>query len=326
MSNLKNGILQKKLDYCIDIPIKSYNYTAYMGGVLFACNQGWKKYYLSKHILLACNDLFDVTCDDMIMYEDKDVFDRQLFGFEIQSSKEMKQDIISKINEGYYASVTVDEIFLPHRNAYGKYNFYHDLLIYGYDLEKNIFHTAGYDNTEHFTCLEHDVDTVIETILFCLKERKSKPHSHFFKAKEQCKEFSLDNVKETLKKYINSEPINKATYNGTYGLEAYEQLIEKHMYALKDNKSLRKATFSMLVEHKEMMLERVMYISNNFGKIDDETIEIFKKLVNIAKGIQMSSIKYSITHSEKIGMDISEKIKRLLELEGNAINKLLFQI
>jgi len=238
----------------------------------------------------------------------------------------MKEDIISKINEGYYASVTVDEIFLPYRNAYEKYSFYHDILIYGYDLEKNIFYTAGYDNTEHFTCLEHNIDTIIKSILFCLRERKSKPHSHFFKAKKESKEFSLGNVKDTLRKYINSEPISKVTYHGAYGLEAYGQLIEKHMAALKDKKSLRKATFSMLIEHKEMMLERVMYINNSFGKIDDETIEMFQELVKAAKGIQLSSIKHSITHSEKIGMSISERIERLSELERNAINKLLLQM
>lgn len=326
MNNLKKDVLQKKLNYCIDMPIKSYNYTAYMGGVLFADNQRWMPYYLSNHILLTCNDLFDVTCDDMIMYEDKDVFDRKFFGFEIQNSEEMKEDIISKINEGYYASVTVDEIFLPYRNAYEKYSFYHDILIYGYDLEKNIFYTAGYDNTEHFTCLEHNIDTIIKSILFCLRERKSKPHSHFFKAKKESKEFSLGNVKDTLRKYINSEPISKVTYHGAYGLEAYGQLIEKHMAALKDKKSLRKATFSMLIEHKEMMLERVMYINNSFGKIDDETIEMFQELVKAAKGIQLSSIKHSITHSEKIGMSISERIERLSELERNAINKLLLQM
>lgn len=322
---MENSI-RKKLDYCVNMPMKSYNYTAYMGGVLFAKGNGWKPYYLSKHILLTCNDLFDVTCDDMIMYEDDDVFERKQFNFKTVDSEEMKNEIILKINEGFYASVTVDEFFIPKRHAYKNYSFYHDMLIYGYDLEKNIFYTAGYDDTEHFSCLEHDIDIVVDTILFCLNERKSKPHSHYFRARNEYKQFSLGNVKSTLQKYLASEPINKMTYHGVYGMAAYEELIHKHLCAINKGKKLRRATFSVLIEHKELMLERVKYISEYIKNIDDETIYMYEQIIILAKGIQLSSIKYEITHSDKIGMAIVEKIREMAELEKNAIEKLLLQI
>lgn len=317
---------RNKLDFFIDMPIKSYNYTAYMGGVLFANSQRWKPYYLTKHILITCNDLFDVICDDMIMYEDEDVFERKAFDFKIKDTNELKKDITSKIDEGFYASVTVDEKYISHRKAFNKHSFYHDLLIYGYDLEKNIFYTAGYDDTGYFSCLEHNIDTVVSSILFCLKERKSKPHCHYFRAKSEYKEFSKENVKIILEKYLSSEPIDQRTYNGSYGISAYAKLIEKHSSAVQNGKILRRATFSMLLEHKKLMLERVQYINENFVDINTKTVDIFKEIVELSKIIQLCSVKHEITSSEKIGMSMINKIKNLAELEYVAISKLLEQL
>lgn len=318
--------LKNKLNFFMDMPIKSYNYTSFMGGVLFADSQLWKPYYLTKHILIVCNDLFDVICDDMIMYQDKDVFERKMFNFKVRDVNELKNDIISKIDEGFYASVTVDEMYIPHRTAFNDYSFYHDLLIYGYDLEKNIFYTAGYDDTGYFSCLEHDIDIVTSSILSCLKGRKSKPHSHYFRARSEYKEFSKESVKNSLEKYLSSEPMIRKKYNGSYGISAYEKLVERQISAIETGEELRRATFSMLVEHKKIMLERVKYLNEYCGEIDTKTIDMFDKTLELAKVIQSCSIKYEITKNQKIGMSMVGYIKELAELEETAIRKLLKQL
>ena len=317
---------KKKLEFFIDMPIKSYNFTAYMGGVLFANNQLWRPYYLSKHILLSCNDLFDVICDDMIMYEDEDVFERKKFHFEVEEVVELRADLISKIDEEFYASVTVDEMYISCRKAFNTKSFYHDLLIFGYDLNKNIFYTAGYDDTGYFSCKEHDIDVVVASILSCLKGRKSKPHCHYFRSKSQYMDFSLGEVKNTLEKYLLSEPVNQQSYHGEYGLLAYKKLIEKHTSATKEGKMLRRATFSMLLEHKKLMVERVNYINTNCVKIDLETINMFEKIVELTKILQLHSIKHEVTGSEKIGLGMIKKIEAIAELERLAISELVEQI
>lgn len=318
--NIRERII---LDFNTSSPITSYNYTSFIGGVMFAHNMDMYPYYLSNHVLLLSNKLFDVTCDDMIMFEDKNVFNVKKIKRDILAANDIKEDIIDKLNNGYYASATVDEYYIPNRYFYKKMSFYHDMIIYGYDLSENVFFTAAYDLSGYFNTMKCNIDIVAASISKCLNERKTKPHFHYYKCKNNQVGFDIAGVKSKLEKYISCEPIAKKKYNGQYGLSAYEGLIRNYRYACEHNTYWRKASFSMLYEHKKLMLDRVNYINSNHNELDSRLIDSFAYILEASKTIQNYSLKYEMTGKESVMMNIIAKIKELAEIEKKSIEELL---
>ena len=318
------SIQKNILDFNVNSPINSYNYTSFIGGVMFAKDMDRYPYYLSNHIILLCNDLFDVSCDDMIMYEDENVFERKGLINTSNDAETVKDEIIKMLNKGFYASVTVDEYDIPNRYFYQNETFYHDMLIYGYDISENVFYTAGYDNSNYFTVMKHEIGLISKSVSKCLIERKSKPHLHLFKCKDDINiGFDIVNVKDKLKKYINSEPMGVKRYKGVYGISAYEELINKFCYSCDSGNFLRKASFSMLYEHKKLMLDRLAYIFKYYTDFDHNIMLSYENILKESKNIQMSSLKYQISKNEKTKIKIIDKLKALADQELNAIEKVI---
>lgn len=320
-------MLKKKiLPFSLESPIASYNYTSFIGGVLQESSQNWYPYYLSKHILLLSNDIFDVSCDDMLMYEDQNVFEDYKLSEQIKKKEDLLEKIICQIEDDFYVSVTVDEYFIPFRYSYKVKTFYHDMLIYGYDLEKKIFMTAGYDNTGNFTLREYDIELIVSSIERCVIERKSKPFFHFFKCKDLNLTFEINRVKEIFLKYKENSPILKEKYRGKYGLEAYDKIIEKFNNCYSQNMYWRKASFAMLVEHKNLMEKRLEYINNNVTSLKPELFILCKEVKKIAREVQFDSLKYEMIRKDSIRKRIEEKILLLKEEEYKLFEHLLKEI
>jgi len=311
-----------KLAYNINSPFKSYNYLAFIGGALSSDKkETYLGEYMSNHILLLSNKLFDINCDDIVDFRNKKVFYHNCLNKNIKDKIEIKSEILKKIYNGYYVSATVDEFYIPNRSAYKRERAYHDILIYGFNLEKNVFYTCGYDITEKFTSMDYDIDLIISSIEICLQERHTKPHFHFFKPNYRKSHFDLEKVKDSFTKYICCQPIKNRVYDGYYGLSAYDNLINIIKMSDINNKTLRWATFSMLYEHKKLMLQRFEYMRNIGIFLNDSILEEYKEVVKIARIIEMMYVKYTLT-GEGI-KKIEDKIKVIRHLENEIFTELI---
>lgn len=68
--------------------------------------------------------------------------------------------IIESIINDCYISTNIDEYFLPNRTFYLKKSFVHDILIFGYDSDKKIFYTFGYDTSNQLAISEVSFDNI----------------------------------------------------------------------------------------------------------------------------------------------------------------------
>lgn len=62
--------------------------------------------------------------------------------------------LINFICDEYYIETDVNMYHIPHRRAYHKYDFNHQLLIYGCDTDRRVFYISGYDETMHLNQTE----------------------------------------------------------------------------------------------------------------------------------------------------------------------------
>ena len=53
------------------------------------------------------------------------------------------EKLIMYIDRGYYIYMELNEYYIPNRPAYKNHNFYHDLLIYGYNKSNQNHDAAG---------------------------------------------------------------------------------------------------------------------------------------------------------------------------------------
>lgn len=316
-----------KLKFSTEVPFTSYNFTAFIGGAIFSGKTKWAMpYYLNKHILLASNNVFDVICDDMVMFSDREILLTKPLPRSIRTETDIKEIIIEMLNKGYYLSATVNEFYIPTRTFYGVKDFYHDILIYGYDIQKKVFNTAGYDESGYFKIMECDMDIALKSMAECLVVKKERPFFHFFKPKYKETHFDLFIVKNSLNHYLSATPLERRSYDGYYGIGAYENLIRLFSEAYKENKYWREASFSMLLEHKIMMKNRIEYIQGLGVDLPPFLLEEASNIVARAKVIELQYLKLKLTRKEDTYLGIIDKIEFLAEKEEKMLSCLLQQI
>ena len=82
--------------------------------------------------------------------------DRLIKKYRVQGPvKDLQQIIQSSIRNGVYVILNINEQNLSHRQAYKKYYFRHDLLIYGYNEKTNQCLTAGFNENMEFCEIEY---------------------------------------------------------------------------------------------------------------------------------------------------------------------------
>lgn len=81
-----------------------------------------------------------------------DYLDIQYFGAEeiMEGYGGIDRFVIQSLKHGYYVGICMDEFFVPERQAYHNYHFYHYNLCYGYDDKKQEYFIMGYN--DKLTC------------------------------------------------------------------------------------------------------------------------------------------------------------------------------
>lgn len=252
--------------------------------------------------------------------------------------------IITSIEQGYYIYMSVNEFYIPNRNSFNQRNYTHDLLIYGYDNESEIFYTMGFD----------DKNTLSEnTIKQCqVVQAYNSIDGHFnhfislFKSTENS-QIQLDvqgvvyqlsdylytqNMKSMIQNFImhpgssyNTGPQIEVSYSDYCGISVYsfimgyiEQLMKKEV-----NYDIRH--LHILWEHKKCMGMRIEYLLNNHYLFKDgiELHEQYKLFEKEALTCRNLMLKFGVANENKLLEKVIEKLKVMADEEHTAIMKLL---
>lgn len=221
-----------------------------------------------------------------------------VFDYTISTQEDTKgRSIVDRIKyemreNGNYAYLYVDEYYISCKNAYGKYHFHHQALIYGYDDEEKCLLAIAFDETGHFAKLKYPYDETekgYEAAFSCDEEDKSETYGvMFFKVKEKfAHRIFLPNVITALQEYVNGTiPRNmrflqhnmaSAEFYQSQGA-VYGMSVLKKVCELFDELDLSRLTFPVfrrvhfLYEHSQMLLDRLHYF-RSFADSEDEVYE-----------------------------------------------------
>lgn len=208
--------------------------------------------------------------------------------------------IKQSINNQYYPVISLDEYYIPNRNAYKKYHFFHHNLIYGYDDNKKIYMIAGYADRPVYgqisydTVMQSEIDSQSDIIR--IKRIKNKGDYSFKKSY----------VDTLIKAYRDGKPcINYVLFpndeNCVYGLKIFEELLETERGRNLVTTDVRVSY--ILYEHCSIMYDRLSYLKEKrYIRLDSKRYEELEskciKMVNTARALNLMVVKNIIGKSD----------------------------
>ncbi len=243
--------------------------------------------------------------------------------------------VIEHINLNYYIEIGIDEYYWSNKKNYMKAHFHHDNLIYGYNLYEKKLYYLGYDRDMIFG--EHSVDFSEFIDSFVNNEESNLKFIKNFTSEllsVTTKYVYHDNVNfdmEIFSKYLfdfleskNSFTSHKGMENSVFGLNIYEDLIDKINNIGKDMRIYR-----LIWEHKKVMRMRLEYLHSK-GILSNENFEFYhNESMNLTEKcllLRNIGMKYSISDNKKLLSSICSRFQEIKLLEKAMLEKLLLDI
>ncbi len=190
--------------------------------------------------------------------------------------------IMACIDQNHYVALLLDEFYMKDRWAYHNRKWEHENLIFGYDLERRIFHIIGFKGTiRKFRASEISFDVFRAAYEQCDDREQGDWRNNIFLIRKVPKEigpfkgkydFDLDLVIQTIEEFLESHDASKKFsmfHNNlnhvVFGMEVYDSIktnLPDFWYDIRP--------VHVLVEHKSCMVDRIQYLKDNRYLAEEE--------------------------------------------------------
>ena len=232
----------------------------------------------------------------------------------------MKNLIMNKLLEKKYVFLFLNHYYIENSMAYLKFDYHHEVLIYGIDRVKRCFFGMAYGDKSAvipFHISFRDFWKAIE-----------KTEIRFFTAKidvnQQPYYVQPKTISQKLQNYLdgtNYEILNYDVYptpgSSYFGIKAMEHLLDDRIDLAAFSSSIRLTYF--LWEHKKLMLERYQFLSDLFsfsGEREEEIRNALEENLKYAQVIKNMTLINQRTNSKHSSFDkIRDYIERIANNE-----------
>lgn len=286
-----------------------------------------RKWIFSNYIQLRCYDINEIFTGDDMLFTDmmpgsSSLKECPYLIFSLLTKEQVESycgniiDFVIKTIDlnGYVYGVFDEAKILSDSDIEVDYKFPHELFIYGYNIEKEIFYVGDFTFGEHYTYTTvsfSDVERGYEVI--------NAADDHMFKddykgtrglyvilKNNETTYYDLDItlIKNTLREYLNCEDTKnhfrmmRNRFNDTvFGINVYDRVIEqieKQLNAEEPDFDIR--SLHLIYDHKVLMLERIKYLmANNYLPFSQAIVDEYKTVVENAQTARNLLVRISIT-------------------------------
>ena len=244
--------------------------------------------------------------------------------------------IINCLDTDNYIYMVVDQSFLLKTGISNRFS--HDIFIYGYDNEKQVFHVGDFTFTGKFSFeqvpfieIEAGYNTDVED--FINYGRGGVGLWTFFGNIDY--KFDSSFVKEQLFELRNSFDIsekyrgvtNRIVSSQAYGFNAYSLLAQFIQSSMERQYGSLKCIHN-LYDHKVIMVQRLEFMSKNgFIHNPDDIISQYKYIKDEFLGLSNLFVKYTMRQDVKsIERHIPKKLKDIGEIEKTIVDRIIESI
>ena len=269
-----------ELPLCINPRIKDNHDSAFSLSILEKHESFSNKWIIEKFMILKYKKYLTYNNPFQLYWK---CFKSKIIIF--YKNKNIINIIKKQLSRGRYVHVQINEKYIPNRLSYKKFDYSHNLLIYGFNESGKIY-TIAYNADGHYTTQE-----ICENQLFqAYKECKDFPigQIYTFNVRKNFDFNSLDvkKLKKLAKRYLN--PRNSKT-----GINAYNYLLNDIKTAIAKELSLDMRSFRTLFEHAETILS----IHEHFS-LSSSLVSRMKKNASLSKMLFYTALKYEMYHDK----------------------------
>ena len=243
-------------------------------------------------------------------------------------------DVIkNKIDYGAYCFIYIDRFYIPfHKMWYQKGHLTHEMLIYGYDDQKQEFLCS--DNGDngmygHFTC------TFAEVLDGYWKNENDDPYyfsMHYIQniiIPEEPYMFNYAQAKSSFNNYLYSKTMlneSEECIPSIFGFKVHNLVLENQKSLIDkygDNYYFNLRQIYLIVDHKELMKNRVVYLMERGYLPNEEFDKKYDYLCVKYKLLLSKCIKYNITKNKGILDKHFKLFQELIEYERNVLEDII---
>ena len=225
------------------------------------------------------------------------------------------------------------------------YKFPHELFIYGYNIEKEIFYVGDFTFGEHYTYSTvsfSDVERGYEVI--------NAPEDHMFKddykgtrglyvilKNNETTYYSLDIelITRTLREYLECKDTKdhfrmmRNRFNDTtFGVDVYDKVIaqiDKQLHAEEPDYDIR--SLHLMYDHKVLMLERIKYLmANDYLPFSQTIVDDYSVVVENMLTARNLLVRISITGEIDRADRFAKYLNTAKDMEVKVLSKVLEQL
>ncbi|MCM1084028.1 MAG: hypothetical protein NC393_08400 [Clostridium sp.] len=304
--------------------ITSWQWHATLFSIL-SDDENAKKWIFSNYIQLRCYNIQEIFTGDEMLLTDM-----------MPGSSSLKQcpylvfSLLTKAQIESYCGNIIDFIIKTidlNGYVYGvfdeakilcdaevDYKFPHELFIYGYDRDKEIFYVGDFTfqdhysyNTVSFSDIERGYEVITEKDDHVFKDDYKGGRGLYVVMKNSdtvCYDVDLELIKTTLREYLNSmdtknhfRMMRNRFNDTTFGIKVYDKTlaqIEKQVHAEEPDFDIR--ALHVMYDHKVLMLERIKYLmEHGYLKFNQDTIDEYETVVTNMLTARNLLVRISIT-------------------------------
>ncbi|MEK5415724.1 hypothetical protein [Paenibacillus sp. FSL L8-0708] len=335
-------ILGKKLPVVQPI-VDGYSHYGSVFSIIATNGTSYIPWFLSRFSQLYCQPAknFFINMDEPNWFPDKTNFcpflDVNLVdkGLINKMGSTIIDSIIELINNNYYLFMVVEQKHIPGSYGFNKYSFPHDIMIYGYNLNREILYIADnfsgkYQFSEcsftQFDLAYHTLDKARDRLdsKICLLKNRS----------DRFEEFDLMRVVDSIYGYWKSSSPEQRSSNWSSafdgcvkGIESYEVVKEYLNLLSKGEVKYDIRPFHSLWEHKKIMIMRLEYMQRNgLLKTDHTILNSYKNIEQMSLILRNLILKYNLTQDHSILTRMSSEVDKIVFDEHKIIPAILNNI
>jgi hypothetical protein len=226
---------------------------------------------------------------------------------------------IQWLKEGYYVYHFVDEYYIDTKFSYHRQHFIHEMLLYGYNDEEELFYTSGFDSRGIYTKQTVSYKQFEEAFQKADISVDYQNVVYLWQANDDCRyQFDVDFVKEQLSDYMlskNTSMRHRMFYpakQSVFGLDVYDYLVHHIRQGVHKDEFINVVFFHLLWEHKVNMTERIKYMER-LDYLPDTGLSLeFKEIEQAFYDIRNQSLESSLSGHKSI---LYQSIKVIEEMK-----------
>lgn len=290
------------------------------------------RFQYSSHTSLTVQSIF-CPCISLYAIENS---------FILNFSKSYLEWMINVLSKNYYVTTTINEKYI---NAYGQQkNDLHNILIYGYDIEKKIFNIADFFSSRRYQfkqCTFEEFNQAIKKVkdfkedLTTTTWEDIKTTTYFKIDESYHPDFHLDLFIAQIKDYLGNTNICKNVFVETNNWNIEEARYRKFGNLHFDN--LKKyigrcceknivpnvMPIHIIYEHKLSISQRINFLLDNGYINNNDTWEMYQKVVKNCLLIRNKILRSHVTGKCPDATEIYNLAFEAKKIEEYVLNKLV---